>query len=153
MKLQLTTGILLLVVVMGGFAMAVQSDETATVSKSDDIQKLMELMDTKAMGLQVMQTMIASLKATGNPVYSEGFFEDFMSEVDFDELVELTIPIYEKHFTHDDIKQMIAFYQSPIGKKLLKKMPVIMQESMTAGIAWGQKLGAKLIEKMRDEEY
>ena len=153
MKLQLTTGILLLVVVMGGFAMAVQSDETATVSKIDDIQKLMELMDAKAMGLQVMQTMNASLKATGNPVYSEGFFEDFMSEVDFDELVELTIPIYEKHFTHDDIKQMIAFYQSPIGKKLLKKQPAILKESMAVGIAWAQKITEKLIEKMRDEEY
>ena len=152
MKLQLTTGILLLVVVMGGIAMAVQSDETATVSKSDDIQKLMELMDAKAMGLQVMQTMMDSFNAVGSPV-ADGFLKDFMSEVNFDELVELTIPIYEKHFTHDDIKQMIAFYQSPIGKKLLKKQPAILKESMAVGIAWAQKITEKLIEKMRDEEY
>jgi hypothetical protein len=152
MKLQLTTGILLLVVVMGGFAMAVQSDETATVSKSDDIQKLMELMDAKAMGLQVMQTMMDSFNAVGSPV-ADDFLKDFMSEVNFGELVELTIPIYEKHFTHDDIKQMIAFYQSPIGKKLLKKQPAILKESMAVGIAWSQKITAKLIEKMRDEEY
>ena len=151
MKLQLTTGILLLVAVIGGFAMAIQSIETATVSKSDDIQKLMELMGTKAMGQQMMQTMEETLNAVGSPV-AEDFFKDFMSEVNFDELVELTIPIYEKHFTHDDIKQMIAFYQSPIGKKLLKKMPVIMQESMAVGIAWSQKLSEKLLKKMREEE-
>ena len=152
MKLQLTTGILLLVVVMGGIAMAVQSDETATVSKSDDIQKLMELMDAKAMGLQVMQTMMDSFNAVGSPV-AEDFFKDFMSEVNFDELIELTIPIYDKHFSHDDIKQMIAFYQSPIGKKLRQKQPVIMKESMAIGIAWSQKLSEKLLKKMREEEY
>ena len=42
MKMQLAIGILLLVAVINGFAMAVQSIETATVSKSDDIQKLMD---------------------------------------------------------------------------------------------------------------
>ena len=152
MKMQLTIGILLLVAVINGFAMAVQSIETATVSKSDDIQKLMELMGTKAMGQQMMQTMEETLNAVGSPV-AEDFFKDFMSEVNFAELIELTIPIYDKHFSHDDIKQMIAFYQSPIGKKMRQKQPVIMKESMAIGIAWSQKVSEKLLRKMREEEY
>lgn len=152
MKMQLAIGILLLVAVINGFAMAVQSIETATVSKSDDIQKLMDLMGTKAMGQQMMQTMGESLNAVGSPV-AEDFFKDFMSEVNFAELIELTIPIYDKHFSHDDIKQMIAFYQSPIGKKMRQKQPVIMKESMAIGIAWSQKVSEKLLRKMREEEY
>ena len=150
--MQLAIGILLLVAVINGFAIAVQSIETATVSKSDDIQKLMELMGTKAMGQQMMQTMGESLNAVGSPV-AEDFFKDFMSEVNFAELIELTIPIYDKHFSHDDIKQMIAFYQSPIGKKMRQKQPVIMKESMAIGIAWSQKVSEKLLRKMREEEY
>jgi uncharacterized protein len=27
------------------------------------------------------------------------------------------IPLYNKYFTHDDIKQLIKFYESPIGKR------------------------------------
>ena len=150
--MQLAIGILLLVAVINGIAIAVQSIETATVSKSDDIQKLMELMGTKAMGQQMMQTMGESLNAVGSPV-AEDFFKDFMSEVNFAELIELTIPIYDKHFSHDDIKQMIAFYQSPIGKKMRQKQPVIMKESMAIGIAWSQKVSEKLLRKMREEEY
>ncbi|WP_323973541.1 DUF2059 domain-containing protein [Aeromonas hydrophila] len=41
--------------------------------------------------------------------------------------------IYRKHFTEAELKQLIAFYQSPIGKKSLDTMPAIFQESSLVG--------------------
>ena len=151
MKLHLTLAILFLSAVIGGFAIAIQDDETATVTKREDIKELMELMNSKDMGLQVMHTMFDSVKALGTAI-PENLFEEFTSEVNFDELTELIIPIYDKHFSHDDIKELIAFYQTPIGKKLIEKQPDIIKESMVAGMTWGQKIGAKLVKKLREEE-
>ncbi|MGZ3180975.1 MAG: DUF2059 domain-containing protein [Telluria sp.] len=46
------------------------------------------------------------------------------------ELVEATIPLYAKHFTAEELKQMTAFYASPAGQKMLAEMPQIAGESM-----------------------
>lgn len=32
-------------------------------------------------------------------------------------LVSLMIPVYKKHFSHDEIRALIAFYESPAGAK------------------------------------
>jgi hypothetical protein len=38
--------------------------------------------------------------------------------------------IYAEVFNEDELKQIIAFYQSPLGAKLLERMPQLMQKSM-----------------------
>lgn len=38
--------------------------------------------------------------------------------------------VYAQVFTEEDIKVMTAFYRSPTGKKMLEKMPLLLQESM-----------------------
>ena len=63
------------------------------------------------------------------------------------------IPIYDKYYTEDDIKQLTDFYQTPIGKKVISNTPLIMQESMQAGQSWGQKIGEKVIENLKVKGY
>ena len=41
------------------------------------------------------------------------------------ELNKKLVPIYKKHFTIDEIKNIIAFYQTETGKKLAQKNGVI----------------------------
>jgi len=38
--------------------------------------------------------------------------------------------IYAKVFTKEELSGLIKFYKSPLGKKLLKKQPELMQETM-----------------------
>lgn len=60
------------------------------------------------------------------------------------ELVDLIIPVYHNHFTHDEIKKLISFYKSPIGTKVIAVMPGLVQESMSVGQRWGQSLGPQI---------
>jgi len=46
---------------------------------------------------------------------------------------------------------MIAFYESEIGKKMVEKTPIIMQQSMQIGQQWGMEMGAKIAMRMREE--
>lgn len=46
------------------------------------------------------------------------------------ELLDAIIPVYQKYFTHCDIKAINEFYGTPTGQKLLKNMNAMMMDSM-----------------------
>lgn len=58
-----------------------------------------------------------------------------------EKLIKNIIPVYARHFTHDDVRGMIAFYETPVGKKVIEVMPNLTQEGMQAG----QRLQAELM--------
>ena len=57
-----------------------------------------------------------------------------------DGIIQELIKIYSKYYTHQDIKDLLKFYQSDLGKKLISTTPSIVQESMAAGQNWGQNI-------------
>jgi hypothetical protein len=59
-------------------------------------------------------------------------FRELMKEkLDWVQLVEeLVYPVIDKYYTEDDLKNMIAFYKSPTGKKVLEVMPQMMADIM-----------------------
>jgi uncharacterized protein len=63
-------------------------------------------------------------------------------------LVERMVGIYDRHFTHNDIKQLLAFYQTPIGRKTVEVLPAVMSESMAVGQAWGQSLAPEIRQRV-----
>lgn len=46
---------------------------------------------------------------------------------------KLYYPIYDKHFSEYELKEMIAFNNTELGKKLIKIMPTLTREGMQAG--------------------
>jgi hypothetical protein len=69
------------------------------------------------------------------------------------DLIELLTPTYQKHLTLEEIKGLIEFYETPVGKKYAQKSPLIMQESMQIGQQWGMKIGEEFAKKMKDKGY
>ena len=58
------------------------------------------------------------------------------------------VPIHARHFTHADVRGMIDFYETPLGKKTIEAMPSLMQESMQASHRWAQEVMPGLREKV-----
>jgi hypothetical protein len=48
--------------------------------------------------------------------------------------------IYMEEFTHDDIKEIIKYYESPAGKKFAEKSGIIFEKSQTAAMEWSLEL-------------
>jgi len=69
----------------------------------------------------------------------EEFTDDVMGS-----LIELLVPVYQKHFTVEDLKDAIQMYKTPIGKKISEKTPIIAQETMQASMQWGMELSQKM---------
>jgi len=52
----------------------------------------------------------------------------YNSQIKFDDVRPKMVDAYLKDFSEDDLKQILAFYQSPVGQKALKNMPEVMRE-------------------------
>lgn len=118
-------------------------------ASEESVRQLMESTGAGQLGVQVMNQMLPSMKQIV-PNAPEEFWQDFMVEVDAEEMVNLVIPIYQKYLTEEDITAINAFYNTPEGKKLIRVQPAIIQESMLVGQQWGEELARKII--MRYEE-
>jgi hypothetical protein len=57
--------------------------------------------------------------------------------------MDQVVPIYDKYFTHAEIKDLLGFYETPTGKKAISVLPQVMNESAQAGQAWGQSLAVE----------
>jgi hypothetical protein len=55
----------------------------------------------------------------------------WMSEIfQWEQMKNLYVDLYADVFSEQELNELIEFYQSPLGRKLLAKMPELMQKSM-----------------------
>ncbi|MCE7068532.1 DUF2059 domain-containing protein [Dyadobacter sp. CY326] len=80
-------------------------------------------------------------------------FEGEFMKTSIDDLVNMLEPVYVKNLTQDDLQQLIAFYNTPVGKKYAQKTPILMQESMQVGQQWGMKIAQEFQEKLKTKGY
>lgn len=119
----------------------------AEQASKESVLKLMELTGSKNIGEQMLSQMVAAMKKVSTDV-PESFWTEFVRQADFDELMDMIVPIYQKYLTQQEIDKAIAFFSSAEGKKIASTQPMIIQESVQAGQLWGQKTAQKAMSKM-----
>jgi hypothetical protein len=142
----IAAALVLLCLAVSAHAQPAAGGEPASLDR--DIRHLLELSGTSKLATQMMGTMIQSFKQMA-PDAPAGFWDEFAKGVDPQELIEMIVPIYKKHLSHDDIRAAIAFYESPAGRHLVANQPAILQDSMAAGQQWGQVLGQRAMAKVK----
>ena len=63
-------------------------------------------------------------------------------------LMDRMVPIYAKYYTQQDMDDLIAFYDTPLGKKLSTVQPQITLESMSVAQQWAAEIGQKVAVKI-----
>ncbi len=124
-------------------------DESA---KRKDIRKLLEITGSAKIGVQVANQVLNQLKMTA-PNVPEEFWTEFKKDMSEQGLIDLIVPIYDKHLTHEEVKALIKFFQTPAGKSYVKKLPAITQESQIAGQKWGRDIAMKVQERLKAKGY
>lgn len=135
------------------FGLAAAPPALAAVGKGEDAarmakaQVLMELSGAQAIGDQTLLIVVRQaeeLLAHENPGREPevtALVRDHFTPKARASLPELTRGItglYAAHFTAAELDQMIAFYKSPVGRKLVALSPTIIQQSMSLGQAWAE---------------
>jgi hypothetical protein len=124
-------------------------------AKKNTLHELMNISGaTESYKVVIVQTF-KMLKEQKSKVPDEVWthFEKSFLDASQEELLGMLVPIYQKHISLPDLKAIIAFYQSPAGKRFSEKTPLIMQESMQAGQQWGMKLAEQFDKKLKEKGY
>jgi hypothetical protein len=58
---------------------------------------------------------------------------------------------YAEHFTEQELREAIAFYRTPLGKKLIIEEPKAMEDTMKAADIWSKKFADEVVVKLREE--
>jgi hypothetical protein len=114
--------------------------------------QVMEVTGATAAGSQVVDSLMAQIKPA-YPTVPEELWVEVSSSFDVDEIIELSIPIYMRNFNESELAELVAFYQSSLGRKVIERMPVVMQESMLAFNGWNRAKAMEVIERLKAKGY
>jgi hypothetical protein len=67
------------------------------------------------------------------------------------ELLDLVANIYARHFTEAELKDIVAFYKTPAGKKMVAQEALAIQESLDAAQQWANEFSDAVIARFRSE--
>ena len=67
------------------------------------------------------------------------------------EIVDQVATIYAQHFTEQELKDLVGFYRTPLGKKLLTQEPIALDQSLKAAQAWAVRFSDEVIERFKVE--
>ena len=115
----------------------------------DQVMTLLGLLQVRKMMVTLMDGMQQAMKQSAERSFRErvpdptpkqlealnGMVEDAVGGLPMDEMVEAMVPIYRRHLSKSDVDEMIRFFGGPVGQKLLREQPQMMQEGMRAGVA------------------
>lgn len=120
-------------------------------AKRADIRKLLVLVGSEAVAKQQIGQMIGMMKES-LPQMPAQFWTELQKDLDIEALLAFSVDAYDRHMNHDDVKAMMAFFESPAGQRVSKAQPAIMQETSAAGMKWGQEVGEKAMRRVMEQQ-
>ncbi|WP_038016149.1 DUF2059 domain-containing protein [Synechococcus sp. PCC 7335] len=128
------------------------SSDQISVEMVTAIEELLEITDTGALTFQIVETTIDQFRQL-MPDIPEEWWDRFIDKFDYEELNQLIVPIYARHFTLTEINAIIDFYRTPVGQAVIEKMPLVVQDSSLVGQRWGMGIAQEIIDELESEGY
>ena len=110
-------------------------------------QQVRQLMDVFGMNrmFQQMNAQMAGMMGQQLPCVPASYWSGFVDEQGMKDLTEKMIPVYQRHFTAEDIDGLLKFYSSPLGRTVVAEMPATMAEGMQIGRQWGEQRAQAMV--------
>lgn len=137
------------------------------IASDSDIRALLRANGSEdvghAIGVAIAQQFISSLHqqhpdlgASADPTIMKTIVEYVQRVADRDRLADRFIPVYARYFSEEEVRQLTAFYRSPLGRKLVSVTPEVSIETSKLGQEWLSGvipgLQATVIDKLRSEK-
>jgi hypothetical protein len=134
-----------------------QAGSAATERKIDpakerSIRKLIELTRATQTMLDGMRVGLDAQKKA-QPNIPDVFWEEFIKRAttNIDEFVTVLVGIHDRHFTKEQVDQMVAFFETPLGRMMAEKQPAVALETVAAAERWGMKMGMQVMMELTEK--
>jgi uncharacterized protein len=126
--------------------------------KETDIRSLMELTGARDQiqeavansTEQYREKLIATVPNNEKgQAFVNAFADSYQKKFDVNQLTEQLVTIYDKHYTDDEIKNLLQFYGSPLGQKVAAESPKITREIQSASRNTGAKAAKDALQALK----
>ena len=104
--------------------------EMLSISRVD---KMIEPMMENVMSMIQQQMAQVDIPEDKKPIiqkYNQKIVETLRQEMQWEKMKEDFVALYLNVYTEEEIRELTEFYSSPLGQKMLDKMPELMQASL-----------------------
>ena len=125
-----------------------------------DIRQLMDLLGTRDSVARSFSSMESNmrpllLRALPPGAYRERlvelFFEKFQTKISPQDLLNLAVPLYGQYLTDADIKGLIQFYKTPLGRKWVSVQPKVGESLLPEAHSMGREIGRQTMIEVLEE--
>ena len=116
-------------------ALGVSSMSLADAASEKEAEKLLNMVGTQEVMEQSMSQML-DIQLQQNPALApyKGVMMEFLNEnMSYESLKPELIKMYSEEFTSSELREIIAFYSTDVGKKSIEKMPTLMMQGGQLG--------------------
>jgi hypothetical protein len=143
---------------------ATEETFAADAPTHDQVMTLLDLLQVRKNMAVMMEGMKQAMKQGSEKAFREkvpnpspkqlealhGMIDDALGDMPMDEMLEAVVPIYRRHLSMSDVEEMIRFFAGPVGQKLLREQPQMLQEGMQAGIAIQENRMDQIMSKVKE---
>lgn len=108
-------------------------------TKQDKVKELISLSGAFKLSKEVEKDVLLNFKKRYTNI-PDSVWSSLEPKINIDDLISQVIGIYGNKFTEKEIDEMLVFYKSDIGKKLIQNSPSMMTEIQTATSNWGMEV-------------
>lgn len=132
---------------------------TTMAQSADSYSQVMKKYLIATNTLKNMQAMVPQMLKPfqeNSPNVPKEFWDSFNEELLNDvvnQMTEMLTPIYQKYLTQKELENVLAFYESPAGKKISDVTPNITKEAVQVGQNWGASIVTKIQARMKEKGY
>jgi hypothetical protein len=129
-------------------------------AKEADIRSLMDMVGARAMvreaaaqnAKEIRENLVATMPASDRgQQFVDAFVADYQKRFNPEEVTGQLVGIYDKHFTDDELKGLMEFYGSPLGRKYAVELPKITSEIQAANHAVSTRVAKDVLEDLPSE--
>lgn len=114
--------------------------------KEKSIRKLIALTRAEKTMLDGMKVGLDAQKKA-QPDIPDVFWDEFLKRATdhIGDFVTILVGVHDRHYTKEQIDQMIAFFETPLGQMMAEKQPAVALETVRAAERWGMKMGMQVM--------
>ena len=126
----------ILLITFSTFASANDTAKQQKMAELADLMNMSSMVDTiytqmEGMMLNLSQQM--DIQPSEKPIF-DAYYKEMTAimkqDMSWEKMEPMILDIYSRNFTEKEIDDLVAFYKTPTGQSVIRKLPMVTQESM-----------------------
>lgn len=115
------------------------------------VHELLVLTGANRLKDQMIHNTMSYFQKAFPPYMPKDVVDDLETSFAKMDVEQIAVKVYQKHISTEDASQVIAFYKTPVGRRLVRALPLMAQEVQVSATQQAQQVVRGVMARHRDE--